>query len=135
QPRLDVGDGLGVLRLQLGPQCRGGLGVLFLELLDVGDDVTDGAQPGEVLIGDLHAVLVFGLDGDLDHRQRVDVQVVDERLLRGDLGRLDTGDLFDDLGNTGDDFFLANRHSLISLRNVLCVNRFDLLLCGCTGSG
>src|SRR6201999_470479 len=106
QPRLDVGDGLGVLRLQLGPQCRGGLGVFFLELLDVGDDVTDGAQAGEVLVRDLHAVLVLGLHSDLNHRQRVDVQVVDERLLRGDLRGLDTGDLFDDLADTGDDFLL-----------------------------
>ena len=40
-----------------------------------------------------------------------DVQVVDERLLGRDLGRLDTGDLFDDLGETGDDFVLAGGHS------------------------
>jgi hypothetical protein len=92
-------------------QRGSGLGVFFLELLDVGDDVTDGAQTREVLVGDLHAVLVLGLHGDLHHRQRVDVQIVDERLLRGDFRRLDTGDLFDDLGETGDDFFLTGGHN------------------------
>jgi hypothetical protein len=106
------------VRVELGAQRLGGLGVFFFELLDVVDDVTDGAQTGEVLVGDLHAVLVLGLHGDLHHRQRVDVQVVDERLLRGDLRGLDTGDLFDDLGDTGDDFFLADGHDVFPF--VMC---------------
>ena len=59
-----------------------------------------------------YAELVLGLHGDLDHRQRVDVQVVDERLLGGHFGRLDAGDLFDDLRETGDDFFLTGGHSV-----------------------
>jgi hypothetical protein len=62
---------------------RRGFGVLFLELLDLGDDIANGAQAGQILVGDLHAVLVLGLHRDLHHRQRVDVQVVDERRLGG----------------------------------------------------
>ena len=77
----------------------------------LGDDIADGAQAGQILVGDLHAVLVLGLHRDLHHRQRVDVQVVDERLLGGDLGRVDTGHLLDDLGETGDDLFLGGGHS------------------------
>ena len=99
--------------------CGGGSAIIPIDIatLDVQSSVIMPGPvsvlafpAGQILVGDLHAVLVLGLNRDLHHRQRVDVQVVDERLLRGDLGRLDTGDLFDDLGETGDDFLLTGAH-------------------------
>src|SRR3954453_6468138 len=56
---------------------------------DVVDGVLDGGELGQLVVGDLDAELVLGLHGDLHHRQRVDVEVVDERLLRGDLRGVD----------------------------------------------
>ena len=96
------------------------LGVLFLELLDVGDGVTHGAQAGEVPVGHLHAVLVLDLDGDLDQRQRVDVQVVDEGL-RSSPRRVDPGHFLDDLGDTGDEFFLSGSHDVVPFIYVVVV--------------
>src|SRR5271170_7647862 len=79
----------------------------FFHALDVVDHVADGAKTGQVLVGDLHAVLVLGLHCDSDRGQRVEVQVVDERHFNGDLGRFDAGHLLDDLGESGDDLFLT----------------------------
>src|SRR5690606_30487674 len=96
---------LGVV--ELGLELRGGVSVLRLELLDVGDGVADRLQAGQILVRDLHAVLVLGLHCDLDHGQRGDVQVIDEGLLDRHLGGLDTGHLFDDLAEFLDDLFLG----------------------------
>src|SRR6185312_13738628 len=71
--------------------------------LDVGDRVSHRLQVGQFVVGDLDAELVLGLHGDLDHGQRVDVQVVDEGLVGGDLGGLDARDLLDDLGKALED--------------------------------
>src|SRR5690348_8975666 len=103
-----------LLGVELGLELGGRVGVLGLELLDVGDGVTHGLEAGEILVGDLHAVLVLGLHGDLDHRQRVDVQVIDERLLDRHLGGLDAGHLFDDLAELFDDLFLGQSGHLVA---------------------
>src|SRR5690606_18123333 len=79
-------------------------------LLDVVDDVLNRLQVLELVVGDLHAELVLCGDGDLDHRQRVDVEVVHEALLRGDLGRGATGDLVDDFGETVQDLLFRVGH-------------------------
>src|SRR5690606_11196777 len=92
-------------------------------LLDVGDDVLDRLEVLELVVGDLHAELVLRGDGDLDHRQRVDVEVVHEALLRGDLGRGDTGDLVDDLGETVQDLLLRVSHVRFLLTFCAAVRR------------
>jgi hypothetical protein len=75
--------------IELGPDRFGGFGVVRRKLLKVGNDVTDRAQARKIFVWDLHAVFVLGLHRDLHHRQRVDVQVVDEGLLDRDLGWFD----------------------------------------------
>src|SRR5699024_851572 len=92
------------------PVTRSGSSAL-VDLLNVVDRILHGTQLGEVLVGDLHPVAVLGLDGDLHHGERIDVEVVDERLLRGDLGGLDPGDLLDDLCESRDDLGLGARHA------------------------
>src|SRR6266542_2891058 len=72
-------------------------------LLDVADRVADGLQAGELVVRDLHAELVLGGQCDLDHGQRVDVQVVGEGLVGLDVLRLDAGDVLEDLGQAGHD--------------------------------
>jgi len=72
---------------------------------------------GGLLVGDLHTELVLGLDGDLDHRQRVDVEVVDERLLGSDVTGVDTGDLLDDLGEAGQDLGVVSHWVLLLVGN------------------
>src|SRR6476620_7883705 len=96
-----------LLGVELGLELRGRLSVLGLELLDVADSVADRLQAGQILVRDLHAVLVLGLNRDLDHGQRVDVQVIDKGLLDRHFGGLDTGHLFDDLAEFLDDLFLG----------------------------
>src|SRR3954468_1851943 len=75
--------------------------VLLLVLLDVGDGVADGLDVGELVVGDGHAELVLDGGGDLDHGQRVDVQVVGERLLRSGVGGVHAGHLLQDLAEAG----------------------------------
>src|SRR5215475_2463820 len=77
---------------------------------DVVDDVLDGLEVLQFVVGDIHAELVLGRHRDLDHRQRVDVQVVDEALVRGDLVRGDARDFVDDLPEAGLDFRFGHRH-------------------------
>src|SRR5262252_1997051 len=79
---------------------------------DVVDDVLDGLEVLQLVVGDFHAELVLGRHRDLDHRQRVDVQVVDEALVRGDLVRGDARDFVDDLPEAGLDFLLGHRHGM-----------------------
>src|SRR5690606_17414387 len=64
----------------------------------------------ELVVGDLDIELILRSDGDLHHRQGVDVQVVHEALLRGDLGGRDTGDLVDDLAEALEDLLLGHGH-------------------------
>jgi len=53
---------------------------------------------------------LLGGDDDLDHGQRVDVQVVGEGLVQLDVLNRDAGDLVHDVGETGDDLFLSGGH-------------------------
>src|SRR4051795_8014899 len=53
--------------------CRGAL--------DVVDGVADGAQTLDVVVRDAYAEALLGGDDDLDHRERVHVEVADELLL------------------------------------------------------
>src|SRR5690606_38528422 len=64
----------------------------------------------ELVVGDLDAELVLRGDRDLDHGERVDVEVVHEALLRGHVGRRDAGDLVDDLAEAGEDVLLGQCH-------------------------
>src|SRR5690625_3143794 len=76
-------------------------------LLDEVDDVLDRLEVLELVVGDLHAELVLGGDSDLDHGQRVDVEVVHEALFRGHLGGLGADDLLDDLNEAAADLLPA----------------------------
>src|SRR5215470_19918801 len=87
---------------------------------DVVDDVLDGLEVLQFVVWDLHAELVLGRHRDLDHRQRVDVQVVHEALVRGDLVRGDARDLVDDLPEAGLDFLCSHRHGMCLLLRYLC---------------
>jgi hypothetical protein len=71
--------------------------------LDVGDGVADSLEVLHLVVGDLDAELFLGGHHDLDHRQRVDVQVVGEGLFLGDVVRVHAGDLLEDLGQAGSD--------------------------------
>src|SRR5207253_1179038 len=61
----------------------------------------------ELVVGDGDAELVLDGGGDLDHRQRVDVEVVGEGLLGSGVGRGHTGDLLQNLGEAGLDLLGA----------------------------
>src|SRR6266536_1764213 len=65
-----------------------------LRLLDVRHGVTDGLEVLHLVVGDLHAELLLRRDDDLHHRQRVDIEILGERLPLGDVARVDAGDLF-----------------------------------------
>src|SRR4051812_26478877 len=54
-------------------------------LLDVGDRVADGTEIFHVVVGNLDAKLLFGRDDHLNHRQRVDVEIVGECLVELDV--------------------------------------------------
>src|SRR3954454_19492722 len=71
--------------------------------LDVGNGVPDGLEVLHLVVGDLDAELLLGGHHDLDHGQRVDVQVVGEGLVLGDVVRVHPGDLLEDLGEAGSD--------------------------------
>src|SRR6188768_3866555 len=71
--------------------------------LDEGDGVADGLEVLDLVVGDLDAELLLGGHHDLDHGQRVDVQVVGERLVLGDVVGVHAGDLLEDLGEAGSD--------------------------------
>src|SRR6516162_10316895 len=96
---------------------------------DVVDDVLDGLEVLQLVVGDFHAELVLGRHRDLDHRQRVDVQVVHEALVRGDLVRGDARDLVDDLPEAGLDFCFGHRHGIRLLLH------FRFLGWACAGIG
>src|SRR3954453_53415 len=75
--------------------------------LDVGNGVADGLEVLHLVVRDLDAELLLGGHHHLDHRQRVDVQVVGEGLLLGDVVRVHPGDLLEDLGEAGGDLFAS----------------------------
>ncbi|EGJ77648.1 putative 3-oxoacyl-ACP synthase II [Streptomyces sp. Tu6071] len=81
-----------------------------LVLEDVIGGVADGLEVLDVVVGDLDVEALLGGDDDLDHGQRVDVQVIGEGLVQLDVLDRDTGDLVHDLGETGDDLFLSGGH-------------------------
>jgi hypothetical protein len=75
--------------------------------LDVADRVADGLQVLHLVVGNLDAELLLGRHHDLDHGQRVDVQVVGEGLALRDVVRVDPGDLFEDFGQARGDLFAS----------------------------
>src|SRR5689334_18956904 len=81
-----------------------------LVLEDVVGRVADRLEVLDVVVRDLDVEALFGGDDDLDHGQRVDVQVVGEGLVQLDVLGGDPGDLVDDLGETFDDLFLSGGH-------------------------
>src|SRR4051794_7757321 len=98
------------------PRCRaprraergvGGNGVLLLVLLDEADGVADGLDVAELVVGDGDAELVLDGGRDLDHRQRVDVEVLGEGLLGSGVGGGDAGPLLQDLAESGLDLLGA----------------------------
>src|SRR5215471_337671 len=96
---------------------------------DVVDDVLDRLEVLQVVVRDLHPELVLGGHRDLDHGQRVDVEVVDEALVRGDLVGGDAGDFVDDLAEAGQDFVLGHGHvPVFSFLSV--VSRFFIVAAG-----
>src|SRR3954453_4140833 len=92
-----------------GSRCERGQGgpSSALVLLDEADRVADGLDVAQLVVGDGDTELVLDRGGDLDHRQRVDVEVVGERLLGSGVGRGHPGHLLQDLGQTGLDLLGA----------------------------
>src|SRR3954469_6072262 len=75
--------------------------------LDVADGVADGLEVLHLVVGDLDAELLLGGHHDLDHGQRVDVQVVGERFALPDVVRVDPGVRLEDLGEARGDLFAS----------------------------
>src|SRR5215207_1341411 len=99
--------------MQVAPSVSSGWSAgdwLGAGLLDVGDGVADGREALDVVVGDAHAELLLRVDHDGHHRQRVDVEVVGERLVRLDVAGGDAGLLVDDLCETLEDLLLASGH-------------------------
>src|SRR2546423_2527748 len=78
-------------------------------LLDVRHGVAHRLEVLHLVIRDLDAELLLGRHHDLDHGQRVHVQVVGERLPLGDVVRVHAGHLFEDLSEAGGDL-VTGRH-------------------------
>jgi hypothetical protein len=77
--------------------------------------VADGGEVLDLFVRDLHAELLLGGDDDLDHGERVDVEVLGEGLVQLDVLGRDSGDLVDDFGESGEDLFLSGGHVWRSL--------------------
>src|SRR5262249_25946415 len=86
-----------------GGAMQPGLRGSGLVLEDVVGRVADRLEVLDILVRDLDVEALFGGDDDLDHGQRVDVQVVGEGLVQLDVLNRDAGDLVHDVGETGDD--------------------------------
>src|SRR4051794_29748141 len=99
------------------PRRRSGYGArsAVLGALDEGDGVADGLEVLDLVVGDLDVELLLGGDDDLDHGQRVDVEVLDERLVELDVVGGNAGDLVDDVGEVRADL-LGGSHSAYSFR-------------------
>src|SRR4051794_26867409 len=94
------------VRLMTAARSRAeGMGKLgsALGALDERDRVADRLEVLHLVVGDRDAELLLGGHDDLDHGQRVDVEVVDEGLVELDVIGIDAGDLVDDLGEVGAD--------------------------------
>src|SRR3954447_20875037 len=93
---------------RLPPRHRRSPGVgwsAVLAALDEGDGVAHGLEVLDLVVGDLDVELLLGGHDDLDHGQRVDVEVVDERLVELDVVGGNAGDLVDDVSEVGADLF------------------------------
>src|SRR6478609_2209699 len=100
-----------VIRHSPLPALPAGVGPVSVDsfvAFDVGDRVSHRLQVGQLVVRDLDAELVLGLHGDLDHGQRVDVEVVGEGLVGADVGGAHAGDLLDDLGQSGEGVLVAH---------------------------
>src|SRR6478672_4968110 len=84
-----------------------------LRALDEGDGVADGLEVLDLVVGDGHAELLLGGHDDLDHGERVDVEVVHEGLVQLDVVGVDAGHLVDDVGT---DFFGGGHGAFPSFR-------------------
>src|SRR6476619_4486589 len=73
--------------------------------LDVRHGIADGLEVLGVLVGNGDAELLLATDDDLDHRERVDVEVVDEGLVQLDVLDRYTGDVVDELSELSADLF------------------------------
>ncbi|MPM55739.1 hypothetical protein SDC9_102536 [bioreactor metagenome] len=87
-------------------------GSSVLRALDVGDGVANGLQRLRVLIGNRDVEGLFAGVDDLDHRQRVDVQIVHEALLELHIVLIDTSNVVDDIGELRTDF-LGGGHDVV----------------------
>src|SRR5262249_15027915 len=56
--------------------------------LHVGDDVADRGDLGEVLVGDLEIERLLDLEEQLDHGERVDAEILAQRVLEVDLAHV-----------------------------------------------
>src|SRR5690606_18683088 len=74
------------------------------------DSVLDGLEVLDLLVGDRHAELLLGVDDDRHHRDRVDVEVVRERLLERDLTGVDSGLVGDELSQAREDLVGVECH-------------------------
>src|SRR5690349_7152280 len=79
------------------------VGSAVLGALDERDGVADGLEVLDLVVGDLDVELLLGGHDDLDHGERVDVEVVDERLVELDVVGGNAGHLVDDVGEVGAD--------------------------------
>src|SRR5262249_25736873 len=68
---------------------------------DVRGRIAHGPEVLHLVVRDLHAELLLGRHDNFHHGQRVDVEVLGERLVLGDVVRVHAGDLLEDLGETG----------------------------------
>src|SRR5689334_17491783 len=89
------------------PPVGGGTRKPLLVLLDEADRVADGLDVAELVVGDGDTELVLDGGGDLDHRQRVDVEVLGEGLLGSGVGGGDAGHLLQDIAESGLDLLGA----------------------------
>src|SRR3954454_11494199 len=74
-------------------------------VLDERDGVADGLEVLDLVVRDRHAELLLGGHDDLDHGERVDIEVVDEGLVELDVLGRDSRYLVDDLCEVGADLF------------------------------
>jgi hypothetical protein len=72
---------------------------------DVRHGIADGLEVLGVLVGNGDAEFLLATDDDLDHRERVDVEVVDEGLVQLDVLDRYTGDVVDELSELSADLF------------------------------
>ena len=82
-------DGAGVTRAAAGARTPYGRGARRDQRLRPGlddevDGVADGLEVLDLFVGDLDVELLLGVDDDRHHRDRVDVEVVGERLVQLD---------------------------------------------------